>query len=76
MSKGGKQNVIPTNVRNEVNQMIADGVAKDQCDAIGKLIDEAKSIANKKERSKRLEDLDAAAKGYRCKNKAKRQENY
>ena len=76
MSKGGKQNVIPTAVRNEVNQMIANGIAKDPCDAIGKLVDEAKGIANRKERSKILEVLDMAAKGYRCRNKSKRQENY
>ena len=76
MAKGGKQNVIPTDVRDEVNQMIAMGRAKDPCDAIGKLIDEAKSIANKKQRSKRLEELEPAAKGYKCRNKGKRQENY
>jgi hypothetical protein len=76
MSKGGRQNVIPTDVRNEVNQMIAMGIAKDPCDAVGKLVDEAKDIANKRERSKRLENLDAAAKGYKCRNKGKRQERY
>ena|SRR5437764_6377039 len=75
MSKGGKQNVIPTDVRNEVNQMIADGITRDPCDAIAKLVDEAKSITNKKERSKRLENLDVAAKGYNVEIRVKDKKN-
>lgn len=56
MSKGGKQNVIPTHIRNEVNQMIANGTAEDSCDAVAQLRSQAKNIKNKKERNQILED--------------------
>jgi hypothetical protein len=46
--------VIPTDIRNEVNQMIVNGIAKEPCDAIGKLVDEAKSIANKKAKKQEI----------------------